>query len=464
MIYDLKAPQRASESSHTPQDTITPRPRRTRRSIRAKRTQSCKTNPISVGRPRLLQRSVQNEANFPGGARWVGVWGRGSCSAIVQNEPNFPGRGAKRTQFSRRCPVGRGRRGAGRGMNAQNEPNFRQCRAGRRRSGLQRRTDVQNEANLASHRWNEGRWPKRRRRAQACQTNPISVRAKRGASALWKRDYGKLTSKGQSTKQSQIASLSGRGGRTGLEGQGRQSRVAAAIRAKQTQFQGRGVLYKQTQFAPDERRRPSPRACPERSEWAGGLDAATRQAANVRNKANWPTYTEMDAERGNHQRSRCSGLLRQTNPISARATRGASTLWKRNYGKLTSKRGSTKQSQFLAVGQAPPRSGLCKTNPILPAVPGGSGPQEHGTRGECAKRSQFRRSGVCGAASLTLLATVNPRQTPDAGLPDWHFDPPRTRPQVLVWHRLRCFPGPARVLLIGSLPDNMVEHLAQKWG
>ncbi len=397
--------------------------------------------------------------------------GRGLGTRIVQRNR------AKRTQFSRqRCktdpilpavPGGTGPQGRGTRDECAKRTQFPAVPGGAapQRPATQDRCAKRSQFGLAPmERGGGSPGGKCRRRAQACQTNPISVRAKRGASALWKRDYGKLTSKGQSTKQSQIASLSGRGGRTGLEGQGRQSRVAAAIRAKQTQFQGRGVLYKQTQFAPDERRRPSPRACPEPSEWAKGLDAATRQAANVRNKANWPTYTEMDAERGNHQRSRCSGLLRQTNPISARATRGASTLWKRNYGKLTSKGGSTKQSQFLAVGQAPPRSGLCKTNPILPAVPGGSGPQEHGTRGECAKRSQFRRSGVCGAASLTLLATVNPRQTPDAGLPDWHFDPPRTRPQVLVWHRLRCFPGPARVLLIGSLPDNMVEHLAQKWG
>jgi hypothetical protein len=36
-----------------------------------------------------------------------------------------------------------------------------------------------------------------------------------------------------------------------------------------------------------------------------------------------------------------------------------------------------------------PAGKRCETNPICPAVPGGMGPQGRGTRGKCAKRSQF---------------------------------------------------------------------------
>jgi hypothetical protein len=62
-----------------------------------------------------------------------------------------------------------------------------------------------------------------------------------------------------------------------------------------------------------------------------------------------------------------------------------------------------KQTQFPVVGQDP-SSGLCKTKPILPAdvqnepnLFAGTwwdGPQGHGTRGKCAKRTQFLDCGL----------------------------------------------------------------------
>ncbi len=52
------------------------------------RSEQCKTNPISGGRPRPQQRIVQNKANLPGRARWDRVW----QTRIVE------GNRAKRTQ------------------------------------------------------------------------------------------------------------------------------------------------------------------------------------------------------------------------------------------------------------------------------------------------------------------------------------------------------------------------------
>ena len=127
----------------------------------------------------------RNKATFPGGAGWVGAGERGPWG-VVQTNPIRPGRAGKTI-----------------------------AKAG----GLDAAT----------------------RRSQSCQTNPISAEATRGASALWKRNYGKLTSKRGSTKQSQFASLSRRGGGTGPKGEGRQSRVAGANRAKRTQFPGSGA-------------------------------------------------------------------------------------------------------------------------------------------------------------------------------------------------------------------------------
>ncbi len=48
---------------------------------------------------------------------------------------------------------------------------------------------------------------------------------------------------------------------------------------------------KRSQFAHKGHGRPSPRACPERSEWAGGLDAATPEGTNAQNEANLPAWT-----------------------------------------------------------------------------------------------------------------------------------------------------------------------------
>ncbi len=109
--------------------------------------QMCKTNPISGGRPRPQQRivqnepnsarpgtaNVQNEPNFPAAPGGTGP--RPPLQEpIMQNKPNFrrstktrgadcakrtqfgpatAGKRAKRTQFSRRCPVGRGLGGRG---------------------------------------------------------------------------------------------------------------------------------------------------------------------------------------------------------------------------------------------------------------------------------------------------------------------------------------------------------------
>ncbi len=56
---------------------------------------------------------------------------------------------------------------------------------------------------------------------------------------------------------------------------------------------------------------------------------------------------------------------------------------------LTSKRCKTNPISGEAGGARDARES-CKTNPICPAGPGATRPQGRGTRGDCAKRSQFR--------------------------------------------------------------------------
>ena len=96
---------------------------------------------------------------------------------------------------------------------------------------------------------------------------------------------------------------------------------------------------------------------------------------------------------------------RETKPISARATRGASALRKRSYGKSYMQQASAKQSQFRA-SKMPHHSSVpsfqhsrlvpvVRNKPNLPAGPGGTGAWA-GDGDECAKRSQFTRRGRAG--------------------------------------------------------------------
>ncbi len=75
-----------------------------------------------------------------------------------------------------------------------------------------------------------------------------------------------------------------------------------------------------------------------------------------------------------------------------RSDRAASSVTGANHAKRT---------QFPAVGQGP-SSGLCKTKPIVPPVPGGTGPQGQGTWGKCAKRTQSGTSFKFEVSSVKL--------------------------------------------------------------
>jgi hypothetical protein len=109
--------------------------------------------PAAWGRAGRLCRQTQldrakcaKRTQFAAGAQeWARAGGaeRLRRGAIVQNEPN-----------SRRCRVGRGRRGGGRGINAQNEPNL----PGRGRAVLPRPSPLR---------------PRTPRRRRLCKTNPI---------------------------------------------------------------------------------------------------------------------------------------------------------------------------------------------------------------------------------------------------------------------------------------------------
>jgi hypothetical protein len=163
---------------------------------------------------------------------------------------------------------------------------FRPCRAGRGRSGLERGTNVQNEANLGrSLKWEV---PSVKLESLG-RTKPIPAEPGTSGPA----DTGRETL----YKQTQFASVQ----REGQVLSGRRFMVNSTwnrLRRNKANSGGarcvgacqrdRGTLYKQTQSAPDGQGRPWPRACPERSEWAPGLDAATRQAPTAQNEPNFP--------------------------------------------------------------------------------------------------------------------------------------------------------------------------------
>ncbi len=225
--------------------------------------------------------------------------------ANTQNEANFRlrrvgrhrrrrgarGNHAKRTQFARQGQPGRGRRGAGRGANAQNEakPGQTGVSGGRRVRGTccAKRTQFARRG-LAGQ--GLGTWDK----GQMRKTNPICPATSGG---------------------------------TGPAGQGTRGRCA-----KRTQFARQGQ--------PGRGRR------------------GVGRGANAQNEAK---------------------------PGQAGAPGG-----RRVGGTCCAKR-----TQFARRGRAGQGLGtwdegqMRKTNPICPATSGGTGPAGQGTRGRCAKRSQF---------------------------------------------------------------------------
>jgi hypothetical protein len=68
----------------------------------------------------------------------------------------------------------------------------------------------------------------------------------------------------------------------------------------------------------------------------------------------------------------------KTNPICPRRT-----------GRRGRRRSQSCETNPISGGWPDPSNGLCKTEPILPAVPGGMGSQGHGAWGKCAKQTQF---------------------------------------------------------------------------
>ncbi len=82
-----------------------------------------------------------------------------------------------------------------------------------------------------------------------------------------------------------------------------------------------------------------------------------------------------------------------------------------------------KRTQFPAAGIAPlfqystnssipARCRLCKTKPIWPATPAGTGPQGRGTRGKRAKRIQFRSVGQLDAGGPVVQTNPIPIAVP----------------------------------------------------
>jgi len=138
-----------------------------------------------------------------------------------------------------------------------------------------------------------------------------------------------------------------------------------------------------------------------------------------------------------------AGRLCKTNPISlaSLAPEEQNVRNKPNFppagqaGGAVAGTNHAKQTQFPAVGQTP-KSGFRKTKPILPAVPGGSGPQGHGTQDKCAKRSRFapprgiggasrgpkRSSSRLGARSTLPVGTIAPNK-PNSDRPASRPDP-----------------------------------------
>jgi hypothetical protein len=221
----------------------------------------------------------------------------------------------------------------------------------------------------------------------------VGGRARRGTTAPNKANFGRRNGRGKWLAGKElwyIAPAIGfgktkpifRNGPRGARDGGATSRAGAAA-----------YCAKQTQFAAAGPGRPSPRACPERSERAGGLDAATH-GANVRNKANsgpsqvgrgqrdggrgrnapnepnWPGRagsrrakdakgTQFPAGPGGTEANGCCtnkpNHCRYADPEIGVPWRGKSCETKPNLGRMG----------YLGDG-APGRWRLCETNPIWP--------------------------------------------------------------------------------------------------
>jgi hypothetical protein len=151
---------------------------------------------------------------------------------------------------------------------------------------------------------------------------------------------------------------------------------------------------KQSQFATDGRTRPSPRACPERSQWARGLDDATPKEQTCKTN---PISSSDGSRQGGWPGSRRDESC-ETKPARPEASDRASPVGKRSYGESFMYQSAAKQSQFPAVpggtGPGTRAVGVAQTKPICPAGPGGTEPRAWAER-NCAKRSQFGPV-VCG--------------------------------------------------------------------
>jgi hypothetical protein len=166
---------------------------------------------------------------FPAGPGGMGHQGRGTR-----------GQRAKRTQFSRRGGAA-GARDAGQmcktnpiSGGAGRDGAAAACKAGqmcktkpiRRRTGGTRR-----------------RWPRRQVSPPrtSMRNKPNFRRGNKRSKYFVEKELWQIDQQRGSTKQSQFACLSRRGGGTGPQRRGQRSRVAGANRAKQTQFPGRGA-------------------------------------------------------------------------------------------------------------------------------------------------------------------------------------------------------------------------------
>ncbi len=113
------------------------------------RAETCKTKPILRLRIAHCRNGTGQPASAFGGVVGLRIQDRPAAGHSLQPGTRHPGVDcAKRSQFARQGRAGWGWRGAGRGVNAQNEPNSRHGRAGRGPEDESRgRTMVQNEPN-----------------------------------------------------------------------------------------------------------------------------------------------------------------------------------------------------------------------------------------------------------------------------------------------------------------------------
>ncbi len=178
-----------------------------------------------------------------------------------------------------------------------------------------------------------------------------------------------------STKRSQFASLSRRGGRTGPEERRRQPRVAGANCAKRTQFG------------------PT-------TETAG-----VPNGENVQNKPNWGPLGEI-----------WRAKTRETNPIRPRrASVGGKCAKRTQFPSPTVRVDVPMPNPRSGRGQALRRDRLWRRYECV----GGPGASVR-NKANSPERGLLRG---CSCAPSWLVR----RQTPAAGLPDWHFDRPRAR-------------------------------------